>query len=92
MPARTASSRKRRVSSSGVTASHACIWYRSIVSTPRRRSESSSARARWRREVPTSLFPSPIGKRPFVATTSWSASVGCAASQRPTISSETPDV
>ena len=42
------------------------------------------------RALDSSLRPSPIVKRPFEAITTCALSVGCAASQRPMISSEAP--
>src|SRR6185437_14752621 len=83
----------RSVSSSGVSGSYACTWYRSTESSPSRRSEASSARVRWRADSPAPFGePSPpCGKRPLVASTTGSVrSVGRLANQRPMISSDRP--
>ena len=69
---------------------HQHVAAQPIRSTPSRLSESSSAIPRCRRDSPMSFGPGPIGNRALVATTICRAAVGCALSQRPTISSDTP--
>src|SRR4029077_10676733 len=83
----------RSVSSSGVSGSYACTWYRSTDSRPSRRSEASSARVRWRADSPAPFGESspPSGRRPLVASTTGSVtSAGRLANQRPMISSDLP--
>ena len=65
LPARTASSKNRKVSSIGVSGSQACAWYRSMVSTPSRARLASSARVRRTRDSPTSFGPLAPGEAAF---------------------------
>ena len=84
-----ASSRNRSVSSRGVIGSQACSWYRSMCSTPSRRSESSSAGA-----DAAGMFRGRSGRRPSEPALGRDhdlrPSAGRAVSHRPMISSGRP--